>query len=334
MRFTDLESHSDVAATIVDELRARDLLALSSVRRDADSTWAAHARASAERRLRSCALAELRVRCCALHAAATAARSDVPWLHVLVTIEEIDAAVGARPACAWRSEWTDPGDVRFFRHKMAWASELRELSWSPEHAEAFVLLYERCNARISRAARAREPTYASSTWLVCEALLAAATRQRPTRHSPPPLVYAKLTKRGGLAEHDESWTLLDSEWVVGRTWTTTAVALAFSGAEVTNPAVVSSAIPRAGPDSEGVVAFRSRGVAHGAPRSLRSAVAVGSRRFALPPFTRVTLERIDAPGDWQWQDEVEDAARGGTSGASSASSTTTQCYLYTMVVEW
>ena len=95
---------------------------------------------------------------------------------------------------------------------------------------------------------------------------------------------------------------------------THAVALAAS--DLTARGVVWSGQPSARVASEGVVCFRSRPAMGGAHRSM---VHVGSGRYAVPPLTHVTVERIAEPGDWQLGEEDTGP---------------TMCRCYTVLVAW
>ena len=165
--------------------------------------------------------------------------------------------------------------------------------------------------------------------MLCEALTQQAAKQRFNR---PPAVCAKLAGRGGLSADDPAWEALlrttcaaeeaaRAGPLIGEDTTSNIVsfrtnAVALAATDVTRRGVVWSGQPTADVPGPGIVYFRQRALAGGAHRSL---VEVGSDRYALPPLARVTLERVDEPGEWQLSDED----RGGT-----------LCRRYTVVVDW
>ena len=299
--------------------------------------WCAFVATAAERRLlmwgpRFAAHVECRICNTKQHASADGA-PNAGWLRALGAIEEMQSAVGPRPGLeAWRAELAgikDAGPIMRTTCKFPWALELREEGWPPEHADAVTHVYTWANKAMGAGVLNSRSDFRACTWLVCEALLQAAARQPSTRQPP---CYANLYGRGGLATDDPSWEGLARPQTISRQtcasgvepirFKTSAIALAL--ADGASSGVVWSGTPRAGAGSRGVVCFRPPAVKPGqVPHRIeggrmQSLVAVGSSRYALPPFARVTLESVAEPGEWTLGDQ------GGA----------TQCRLYTVNIEW
>ena len=272
-------------------------------------------------------------------------------------------AVGERPPPSdpdWRDQEFKALNIGPFEKyvcKFAWALELRENGWPREQAEAMAILYTFANGALSRGVREGSRAFAASTYAIRDALGAAALRQGLYRgghqqgmHEP---LYANLRGRGGLATEDPRW----EEWLLsvcgcraagsssssggssegsgggsgggeggGGAFLTSAIALA--AGELTRAGIVWAGQPHAARAAAGVVCFRA---APADATGLHALVDVGSGRYALPPLSRVSLVRVDEPGEWEigWLPSAWEA-RGGDRGDA----TRTGCRLYTVCVTW
>lgn len=174
------------------------------------------------------------------------------------------------------------------------------------------------NQAISRAVHERSAALAASTWAVCEALVQAAVR---CRHQRQPPVYANLCGRGGLATDDAAWKALVDVSDASKLLTFTTGGIALATVETAQLGVVWSGQPSTGAGAVGVVCFRAaRDGRQSRSGNFRTLVAVGSGRYALPPFARVTLEKVEEGGEWS------------LSWASDGQAT--KCRLYTVSVDW
>lgn len=361
-----LSDEVDLAAMVLDYLTVRDLVNLSMTCHEGVQTWRVLIHASAQRRTQAAtsvpdaSLMPTNLglqRMSYLRRVPSSAADGGGWLRALRCSEVLHSTVGPQPDHNWRTEWAGKNLERL-GCKFAWALELREEGWTREHAEAFAILYTWCNRDLSCAIQTSASRFAASTWLLSEAMLAAACRCRDTA----PVVYAKLRGRGGLAADDSAWEPLAAATPITRlTLQTTSIALAVH--ELAAAGVVWAGTPSTASESEGIVRFVSRKTARGA---LRSLVPVGSGRFALPPLSCVTLERVDPPGGWQWPADAgaighssrkavlsrtdergtvctsaseqmssgSETAAGAPSLGRRPTSATSRCFLYTVHVEW
>eukprot|EP00966_Prymnesium_polylepis_P077183 1788018-Prymnesium_polylepis.1 len=164
--------------------------------------------------------------------------------------------------------------------------------WPREQAEAYMLIAASINAPLAAAVRERSDRYAASTHAVCEALEAAARRQKEVA----PLVFRNLTGEYGFATDDAAWEVLRQPG-------------AKAGLAVVTSGVVRGSAPAAKifPDDQGfrvlvntggkntfklvdsdVVCIRSAPKDAGGHHSL---VHIGGRAYAMPPLATVTLEK-------------------------------------------
>lgn len=171
--------------------------------------------------------------------------------------------------------------------------------WSREHAEAFFTASSVLTAPLAASIHDRSDRYAATAHVVCEAL-ALQAKQRPHytyTHAPH---YTNLTGDLGLAT-DPAWlTLLQPEAEPGLSFTTDGLTRALADeAAFPNDKGLHRNLSIDGctlQDSD-VVCFQSAPSDAEGHHSLLPVPFCHSR--FLPPLATVTLESVQAPGEWE-----------------------------------
>ena len=308
----------DLSDIVLSKLTARSLSSLSGT----SSSWRGRAQMRAEVLMRAHQPALFR-------GSPTTSTDDRPhphWVRALRSMEQVQAAVGPRPAARkWWDEWTQlrtvetkltlhievdpqsfqPGGDRsikaLLRQYAAGLSWMIDAGWAPLHASAAMLLLACGSTAIGDTIRNGSPEFAASTHALFDAL-----RQRAWAISTAaPPTYANLEGVFGLASADPAWlTLLEPGMESGHSFLTSAPLQA----NIYPTVELKATDPPAGSGEEDaeaaaaggcpIVCFISEVKGCGCD-ALRTLVQTSPIGFALMPFARITLVAVHAEGTWR-----------------------------------